>query len=419
MSLVAPWSKASCPFCFERFHLSEAPRRITAPTGSKEQDEKLGKFLSLPKDPEMGQVQRSTTDGFLQRAFGRLLVADDWKSGAKKICPHCHMFLPHATASGQLSSETVAIIGARSSGKSNYFGVLLHELEHRYANEVGFTIYDQETFSIREMRQISSKKLYRDRYGSRLFEAGRRMAIDQNRTAAQDRDLRIPLIYRLEFPRPAWRRLILPFSRVRAMDLVIFDAAGEDIEDPVTLDQFCHYILNAAGIIFIIDPFQYAGIRSQLKPDLLRRVPKQAVDAAEVVSRVINLFESRRGLRPGQMIPIPAAFVFSKSDLLRGLVHKTSRILRDSRHEGGFNIADCRRLSEEVVECVREWDSPQLVDLADRKFRSYSFFAVSALGQLPKDSLEIDRVSPLNVADPLLWLLWKRGYIPALRERRR
>ena len=268
------------------------------------------------------------------------------------------------------------------------------------------------------MKPISSKKLYRDRYGTRLFETDKRMAIDQSRSAAQDRDLRIPLIYRLEFRRPYWQRFIPPFPRIRAMDLVIFDAAGEDVEDPVTLDQFCHYILNAAGIIFIIDPFQYAGIRSQLKPDLLRRVPKQAVDAAEVVSRVINLFESRRGLLPGQKIPIPSAFVFSKSDLLRGLVHKTSRILHDSRHEGGFNLVDCRRLSEEVIECIREWDSPQLIDLADRKFRSYSFFAVSALGQLPNDNLEIDRVSPLNVADPLLWLLWKHGYIPALRKRR-
>ena len=74
-----------------------------------------------------------------------------------------------------------------------------------YADEVGFTIYDQETFSVREMRQISSKRLYRERYGTRLFGSARRMAIDQNRSAAQDRDLRIPLIYRLAFPRRRWK----------------------------------------------------------------------------------------------------------------------------------------------------------------------------------------------------------------------
>jgi hypothetical protein len=359
----------------------------------------------------MGQVQ-PPANSFIQRLF----VPDDWKDGTKKICPNCHMLLPHATASGQLASETVAIIGAKSSGKSNFFGVLLHELEHRYANEVGFTIYDQDTFSLYEMKQISSKKLYRRRYGSRLFEASHRMAIDQNKSAAQDSELRIPLIYRLEFPRRWWQRLLAPFARVRAMDLVIFDAAGEDVEDPVALEQFCKYILHAAGIIFIIDPFQYAGIRNQLRPEILRRIEKQPVDAAEVVSRVINLFESRRGMFPGQKIPVPAAFVFSKSDLLKTLVHGTSRIIRDSRHDGGFNLAECRRRSDEVIECIREWDSPQLVDLAERKFQTFSFFAVSALGQLPRASMEIDPVAPLNVADPLLWLLWQRGYIPARRQ---
>src|SRR5207249_3958860 len=114
------------------------------------------------------------------------------------------------------------------------------DLERRYANEVGFTIYDQETFSIREMRQVSSKKIYRDRYGTRLFESDKRMAIDQTRSAALDRDIRIPLIYRLEFPNRLWHYLAHPFTRVRSMDLVIFDAAGEDVEDPGTLEQFCH-----------------------------------------------------------------------------------------------------------------------------------------------------------------------------------
>jgi hypothetical protein len=414
MGLVAPWSKAICPFCFNRFHLSQAARRWTLPDAPKEKDTHVGTFLSLPP-PEMGKVEPPRRGGLL-RLLRRLVVWDDWKSGAKKICPNCHMFLPHATASGQLSSDIVAIIGARSSGKSNYFGVLLNALEQRYAREVDFLIYDQETFSTTEMRPISSKKLYRERYGRRLFESPTCMAIDQNRSAAQDRFLRIPLIYRLEFRLRPIHYLTRPFRRVNAMDLVIFDAAGEDMEDPIALEQFYSYILGAAGIIFIIDPFQYPGIRSRLPPNLLPRFPKIPVDPAEVVSRVINLFERRAGLRVGQKISVPVAFAFSKSDLLNGVVHPTSPILRDSQHPGGFNLEDCRRVSEEVMECVREFDSPQLVDLAEKKFRSYCFFAMSALGQLPDEQLRIRPPDPRRVADPLLWIFWKRRYIPALKN---
>ena len=117
-------------------------------------------------------------------------------------------------------------------------------------------------------------------------------------------------------------------------------------------------------------------------------------------------------MRIGQQIPVPAAFAFSKSDALKGLVHPTSTILRDSRHECGFNLADCERVSEEVMECVKEWDGPRLVDLVRTQFRTSCFFALSALGQSPKETLEIDPVAPLRVADPLLWLLWKLGYLP-------
>jgi hypothetical protein len=407
MGFVAPWSKAVCPFCFEHFHLSAAASRAVSPDGKKEPDSHVGTFLSVPP-PEMGRVEPASSS-----LLRKLFVPNDWKGQTRKICPKCHLFLPHATATGQLSSEIIAIIGARSSGKSNFFGVLLNALERRYASEVGFTIQDQDTFSMTEMRPISSKQLYRERYGRRLYESADAMAIDQNRSAAQDRFLRIPLIYRLQFSK-RWRDyLAQPFGTTRSMDLVIFDAAGEDMEDPVMLEQFYSYLLGAVGVIFIIDPFQYPGIRSRLSPDLLRRFPKIPVDPAEVVSRVIGLFERRAGIRVGGKVPVPVAFAFAKSDLLKGIVDPSSPILKDSRHTGGFNVADCQRVSDEVIEYVRECDSPQLVDLAKHKFRSYSFFALSALGQLPDEQLRIQRPDPMRVADPLLWLLWQRGYIPS------
>ena len=105
-----------------------------------------------------------------------------------------------------------------------------------------------------------------------------------------------------------------------------------------------------------------------------------------------------------------------KCDMLKGIVDPKSRIHRDSRHEGGFNFAECMRVSHEVMEHIREWDSPQLCHQAE-KFESTCFFAFSSLGELPDYDMRIRSVNPHCVADPLLWVLWKLGYIRTLEEK--
>jgi len=413
MSFIAPWRKVTCPFCFEQFHLVDTPRRLTTYAGDREKDLRIAEFLSIgnASAPELGPLVTSG-NGFLSRLVGRFYVSSGWQANSKRICPNCHMFLPNATANGQLSSDIVAVWGARSSGKSNYFGVLLNALERRYADEVGFGIYDQESFSVGTMKPVTSKQLYRERYGN-LFNTQTRRAIDQTFSAASNKSARIPLIYRLEFPMRPVDYLRRPFARVKAMDLVIFDAAGEDMGDATMLDQFYRYVLSASGLIFIIDPLQFPAIRSQLSDEVKQRFQAIEIEPAEVVARVITLFETRGGLKAGGRIRVPVAFAFSKSDGLKSFVHPSSQILRDSRHDGGFNLPDCQRVSEEVEECIREWDDSQLLNLVRRKFSHYCFFALSALGQWPAADLSIQPVAPRRVADPLLWLLWKRGYLRA------
>ncbi|HID77786.1 MAG TPA: hypothetical protein EYP56_17540, partial [Planctomycetaceae bacterium] len=119
--------------------------------------------------PEMRRVEPVPGGGFVGRLWRQFWVQDHPAASRKKVCPSCHMFLPHKTANGELASEIVALVGARNAGKSNYFGVLLNSLEARYAGEVGFSFFAQETFSVREMKPISSRTLYQARYGARLF----------------------------------------------------------------------------------------------------------------------------------------------------------------------------------------------------------------------------------------------------------
>ena len=216
MRLVAPWGSVVCPFCFTSFHLSQAARRSMSPAAPKEPDTRLGTFLSIPP-PEMPKVEIPAASVW-SRIFRRCVVSEDRSKEWRAVCPNCHLHLPHKTATGELVSEVIAIIGTRNSGKSNYFGVLIHALERRYAGEVGFQIFNQETFSTREMKPVSSKKLYRERYGDRLFESAERRAVDQTLSAATNIETRIPLIYRLAFPKRLTQYVTRPLAYVNAMD---------------------------------------------------------------------------------------------------------------------------------------------------------------------------------------------------------
>jgi hypothetical protein len=151
---------------------------------------------------------------------------------------------------------------------------------------------------------------------------------------------------------------------------------------------------------------------------LQRRFPREPIDQAEIISRVLTLFQRRGRLPPGQPVPVPFAFAFAKSDLFAspGLARPGARLLRSPRYKGGFDRRDCRQLSEEMEAYLTAWGGQRLLDLARDKVRTSCFFALSALGQTPEEgTMRINALQPRRVADPLLWLLWLRGYIPACR----
>ncbi|MCG8649741.1 MAG: hypothetical protein MI861_07905, partial [Pirellulales bacterium] len=328
----------------------------------------------------------------------------------QKICPKCHLPLPHATAQGELDPKTIAIVGARSSGKSNYFAVLLNELEQRYSEELSFTMLGQNTFSVREGKPVSSHKLYRIRYGESLFGEQNRI-VPATLSAAAQADIRIPLIYRLLFNKRPIDRVLRPMADFTAMDVVIFDAAGEDLEDPTILDHFYRYITCAAGIIFIIDPTQFAGVRQQLSEETRAKLPQVQAGARDVVDALFQLLQ-RRGQRIDRRFRVPVAITLAKSDVLDSILPAGSPLRRDSDHSQGFDDADCDLVSEEVKSRLRQWDSAALIMHAN-SFKNHRFFAVSALGDIPDGDRLEGGIEPRRVGDPLLWILWKLGYISA------
>jgi hypothetical protein len=423
VAFVSPLGKVTCPHCSEQFHLSKAPHRLVGLSAPTAADQALEKHFGSPMPP-MGQVDDSMVNGSIWRRLRRRFYLPAEPLDQRRICPHCHINLPNYMASGEVGSEVFAIVGARNSGKSNYFGVLLHQLRRRYGAEVGFEVMDVSTFT--PSGPMASHDLYERRYGQYLYDPKAPRAVEQTRsavtTAGKQDDPRIPLIYLLRFPRRPWHYLTRPFTPKVPVYLMIFDAAGEDMTDPQTMELYYRFIARATGLIFLIDPFEYRGIRAQLPPAVSQTITSPVnADPAIIVDRVVQVWQKRRRLRAAAQINVPTAFVLTKADLFRqvkGLVYDRSPLFREPRHEHGYDQAGGEELSRELEQCVRDWDSPELVQKASNNFRTYSFFAVSALGALPdQQTLKLSQPpTPMRIADPLLWLFWQRGYLPSTRR---
>lgn len=416
MPWLNPLGNAICLYCFERFHLSRAPLRDISPKAVGQEDEVLANFFGIPPRT-MGPVHPAPTGSSFWSRLGRRFYIPPEQPDERRICPHCHIFLPNKVANGELTSEMVAIVGARSSGKSNYFGVLIKLLQKRYANEVGFDILDVDTY-IPAQGQVSSNKLYQERYGQHLFgidpkAVGQTFPVETVKGTSQDP--RIPLIYMLRFSKQLHQFFTAPFKHKIPIYLAFYDACGEEMLDKAVMEQFYRFIRRATGIIFLIDPFQYPGLYRQLPAEVQKQIPLIGTEPADVVDIVVRLFHERERVRADSKIAVPVAFVLTKSDLLKHIdkaIHPGSPIARDSHHTGGFDAPDSQELSREVMQCIANWESSELVDKAKSFFHDYSFFAMSALGGQPDDGTNrLKTLSPLRVIDPLVWLLWRRGYL--------
>jgi hypothetical protein len=398
-----------CPYCFNRFHLARAHRREV--TGPSVPDAVVGRFLDPGGQiaPPMARASAPPRGHLLSRLWARVYTPGQDRQYVK-VCPECHLALPTAAANGYPSHKVLALFGTRRSGKSNYFGVLLKQLQDRYAAEVGFSLWPQASFCVKSFADLSSRQLWWRRYGNYLYGAQPRV-VPQTKRAVVDPDTRIPLLYRMDFPRSGWR------SR-QALDLVIFDAAGEDLRDvnPQTLRQFGRYLHHAAGIIFLIDPDQVEGLHERLVKALRdhpRQRPEDEDDLAFLLGQILSRFEEQKGYHPGRKIPVPTAFTFAKSDWLKALLGPAApRLADDNHHDGGFDDDDSRQVAEEVQGALSRWGEGNFLQLIDDRFDDYRFFAVSALGQEPGPDGRLARPPiPCRVGDPLFWLLWRLGYI--------
>jgi hypothetical protein len=391
--LRASFRKEICPYCFEPFRLRDTPFRCSSPAArcTPERDEIRARVWE--DSAPMGRVLPA--EGGFRREHRCPACG---QRSRKRLCPHCHMELPHTM--GQFRNLIFSVIGAKDAGKSHYLAVLIEQIRKHAGPDLGMLLEPLNDHTIRR---------YRESFYEPIFRHG--TVIHGTISALSDRKVQIPLVYTLTF---TGKDLFGRRAIKGLVTLVFFDTAGEDLNDQDTMSTVNKYIYRSDGIILLLDPLQLDRVRDHLGGSV--PLPSRNTDAADIVTRVTHLILERRGLPPDARISTPLAVAFSKFDAVEPLVDPQFQLRSDPDHRSGFDEADFHAVNAEMQSLLAEWDSRVLQEQIESHFEKFGFFGLTALGCNPHGDQKIPRVLPRRVEDPFLWLLHQHGLLPAARR---
>jgi hypothetical protein len=385
--------KELCPYCFEHFSLRDAPFRCSAPAKrcAPEKDDVLDEAWEI--DVPLGKVVAPAGRG--QRG---VRCPDCNQLTHKRLCPHCHQDLPPTI--GDQRSFIFAIIGGPQSGKSHYIAVLIDRIRKHIGPSLDLLLEPLNDQTI-------------NRYKTEFYEPVFRKGIVINKThQAEDRrasDVWQPMVYSLTIS----ERKRGGGTKIKSVvTLVFFDTAGEDLNSDDTMARVNKYIYRSDGLIVLVDPLQLDTVRDRLGAGV--GLPDAVMDTAEVLNRATRLIENGRDLRGNHVIKTPLAVAFSKFDAVTPLIDPQFQLLAPSSHERGFDVGDFEAVNSEMMALLEEWDSQDLLQLVQTRYKRAGFFGFSALGCNPHLDDLIPRVLPQRVEDPFLWLLAEHKLIARL-----
>lgn len=413
--------KYVCPFCFSEHPINDvefaceqrmvcehkdANGNVLVPAGAGEEDPKMAKYKGVQRvrGPHHFRVAKQSK---LSLAMPSSAVCD-WchQPSHTRVCPDCHNVLPNTVSSDE--EVIVALIGTRSSGKSTYVGVLIHEMMKRLFRPFNGTF---------QLCGPEDQKRYRDDFEKYLYREHK--VVEQTKTHVQSGQTNEnrPILGTVKLQSGKF------IKKIKAMTLVFFDSAGEDWEDQDKINVVAKYVVHSAGIIFLIDPLSNTNVRSSISDDnLIQRSGSMTADdvsePAVVIDRVAKLIRNINGLKETQKIGIPVAAAFSKLDVLEdsGMLPPGSALAQPSPHIqlGQFNEADRQAVDQEMRALLATWDQQDFLQALELNYSNSSCFAFSALGRSPESTGDDARIAPpvpKRIEDAMLWILHQRVII--------
>jgi GTPase SAR1 family protein len=394
----------TCLFCFQDFPAQNLHFRCKNPncrgnqatSGAAELDTTFAEYRKLPPSP-MGHSFLSGGGGLFGRSASSAKCNLCSQESYYPLCPKCHFELPHDIT--QIEQHIIAIIGGRGTGKSHYIAALVNSLQR----EVG------ANFKIAvQMIGDETRKRWKDGYYTSLYEQNRELNQTDSATVAGSK-VKEPMIFRLTFMEEGSKK------NKRAINLVCFDTAGEDMAAGDIMDQQTLYISHAVGLVFLLDPLQMRAVRAKGGLDQWTLQKNQITsDPEEIIGRLCELFSKKKQLVKDQ-VPIHVAFALSKIDALYPLMEPDSALHHSGHHFGELNLGDVLTVDSELKDLLADWISPGFCTTITSRFASSRYFGVSALGATPAPDGSI-KPNSLRVEDPFLWILYQLGMIKAKKR---
>ncbi len=392
-SIRSAVSTEVCPFCFETFKLNATPFRCASPP----------QLCSPQPDPVLiKRWEDKVLTGRVLPAPGKRFVLFQQcpncsEKSHKRLCPHCHQELPHTFAEHR--NYIIALIGAKTSGKSHYLPVLIEQLKRHVGPRMDMLLQPMNDATISR---------YRNDFFDPLFNQHK--LIEGTFSALQVRANQLPMTFSLTFTGKG----LLGGDRIkRSISLAFFDTAGEDLKAEDTMNVVNKYIYRSDGIILLIDPLQLGPVRDRLPASM--GLPLVDAETSDIVTRVTTLIRRGRGLDNDAKIPTPLAVALSKVDAVEVLLDPQSPLKAAPSPSTRFDRRDFVAVDGEVRSLIAEWDSEYLLQQVRTHFKRSGFFALTALGGHPDAARNVKNIVPRRVVDPFLWLLAQHGLIKTSR----
>ena len=288
---------------------------------------------------------------------------------------------------------SIALLGARASGKSNYIGVLVNEIRKK------MTLAFNCTLSLSASEE--SKEFYDEHYYNPLYRSGEVVE-------ATSQDDVPPLIFPLRF--------LDKNNRIKQVAaLSFYDTAGENLDSTDNMLISNRYIPNADGIILLLDPLQVPSIRSKLQGKI--NLPSENTDVTTILSRIIQNIRDVKNVKG--IIKTPIALAFTKIDALEefDILREDSCLRSESEHlkRGVFVQTDFESVNIEMQDLLENWLDGEILQQL-KNFKNYALFGLTSLGGVPNGSKLSKSINPRRVLDPLLWVLAENNYIQKAKK---
>lgn len=378
----------ACPSCFEQLPVSDFAWVCENTSCEQAVDPVASAYLGSSTESGPITVLSRPSDGPRNWQKPETIYCRKCQATSHEACARCHYPLPENWRSYDVT--TIAMNGARWTGKSFYIAVAIQQLRNVLSHL-------RATVDFGDSR---TRDTYINVYQRPLYEELKLIAATP-RSNTGTSPQRYPMIFRLG--------TLKGISRM----LVIRDVAGEEMEDAPENATHLAFLRHADGVFFLFDPLAIPAIKEHLRG----LVPQQLNTGGD--PRVV-LGNLRRLL--GTATPALAVIV-SKFDALHALrnvddmewkpimSNPGAAFLRDpSLDSGTYDAADGELLSFEVQSLLYKLGAEDFVfaleGSGNGKTLPHRYFAVSVLGE-STDGESISRlgISPFRILDPLKWVL--------------